>query len=399
MYKWNPVFNLIMEIKEDYTAKFGNDNLDFKSWLEKLNIEKYNEFFECLQINQHHEFILIRYGIAEMQKSMWTDKDSPYRECRSVVIDLEKEELVTCGFRKFFNLNEVEENMLEAVTDKIKTATVFEVADKLDGSMQNARWYNNSVFMTGSMALDEKESWRLENGKSLLTESYNCMMEDYKYLTFTFEYISDKNPHVVSYTSEDEGLYLIGARSVLNGYQLTYKEIREIASNYDGVKIVEIENKTLDELLELMKNLSANQKEGWVINVDNHLIKIKCDDYVNIHRILDRVASVNVVIESIADGYYDDLLSKVPENYRDRVEVISDKVFEYTNTMNHLINKYYKQAPKDDKKNFMVWVNSNVPKQAQPYVRNKYLNKPYNLLKAGKDGYKKINALELEWVK
>lgn len=399
MYKWNPVFNLIMEIKEDYTAKFGNDNLDFKSWLEKLNIEKYNEFFECLQINQHHEFILIRYGIAEMQKSMWTDKDSPYRECRSVVIDLEKEELVTCGFRKFFNLNEVEENMLEAVTDKIKTATVFEVADKLDGSMQNARWYNNSVFMTGSMALDEKESWRLENGKSLLTESYNCMMEDYKYLTFTFEYISDKNPHVVSYTSEDEGLYLIGARSVLNGYQLTYKEIREIASNYDGVKIVELENKTLNELLELMKNLPADQKEGWVINVDNHLIKIKCDDYVNIHRILDRVASVNVVIESIADGYYDDLLSKVPENYRDRVEVISDKVFEYTNTMNHLINKYYKQAPKDDKKNFMVWVNSNVPKQAQPYVRNKYLNKPYNLLKAGKDGYKKINALELEWVK
>jgi len=399
MYKWNPVFNLIMEIKEDYTAKFGNDNLDFKIWLEKLNIEKYNEFFECLQINQHHEFILIRYGIAEMQKSMWTDKDSPYRECRSVVIDLEKEELVTCGFRKFFNLNEVEENMLEAVTDKIKTATVFEVADKLDGSMQNARWYNNSVFMTGSMALDEKESWRLENGKSLLTESYNCMMEDYKYLTFTFEYISDKNPHVVSYTSEDEGLYLIGARSVLNGYQLTYKEIREIASNYDGVKIVELENKTLNELLELMKNLPADQKEGWVINVDNHLIKIKCDDYVNIHRILDRVASVNVVIESIADGYYDDLLSKVPENYRDRVEVISDKVFEYTNTMNHLINKYYKQAPKDNKKNFMVWVNNNVPKQAQPYVRNKYLNKPYNLLKAGKDGYKKINALELEWVK
>lgn len=399
MYEWNPVFNLVIEIKRKYEDRVRTiDNYNFESWLGKLNEQKYNDFFECLQINQHKEFILIRYGIAEMQESMWTDVDSPYRECRSVVIDLKREELVTCGFRKFFNLNEVEENMLDKVSEKIKSASLVEVTDKLDGSMQNARWYNGSVFINGSMSLDEKESWRLSNAKLLLTQDYENMMKGYPYLTFTFEYISDKNPHVVSYKAEQEGLYLIGARHIHSGLQLPYFLLKELAAEYKGVKIVEIENKTLEELLDLMEKLPANEKEGWIINVDGHLIKIKCSDYVNIHRILDKVSSVNVVIESIADDYYDDLLSKVPINYQDRVKKISDKVFEYTRTVNHLIIDYYNKAPKEDRKEFMVWVNNNVPKQIQVYVRNKYLGRPYNLLKRGVEGYKRMSDLGLEWV-
>lgn len=398
MESWNPILNIVLNVKREYQSSFNDNETNFETWLKKNGNEDKNNFFECLQMNQFNEFLLIRYGIAEMQRSMWTNQNSPYREARSVVIDLEKGELVTCGFRKFFNLNEVEENMLDLVSEKIKHAKVFEVADKLDGSMQNARWYNGDVFMTGSMALDENESWRLANGKSLITEDYKNMLKDNDHLTFTFEYISDKNPHVVAYQEDQEGLYLIGVRDVNNGYQYTYQEFLELSKKYRGVKVVVVENKDLDELLKLMKIEPADEKEGWIINIDNHLIKLKCDDYVNIHRILDRVASVNVVIESIADDYYDDLLSKVPENYRDRVMKISNKIFDYTNTVNHLIFKYFNQAPKVDKKEFMIWVNENVPNQVQPYVRNKYLGKPYNLLKQGENGYKRMNMLGLEWV-
>lgn len=398
MYNWNPVFNLVMEIKNEYIQNNKDGVLHLEQWLNILNNNKYNEFFDCLQMNQHNEFVLIRYGIAEMQKSMWTDQDSPYRECRSIVIDLKKEEIVTCGFRKFFNLNEVEENMLDNVAEKIKSAKVFEVADKLDGSMQNARWYDGEVFMTGSMALDENESWRLANGKSLFTKQYEEMLKENSNLTFTFEYISDKNPHVVEYKEDQEGLYLIGARDVTNGKQLSYSELSVISSKYPEVKNVKLENKTLDKMLEEMKTLPANEKEGWILNIDEHLIKIKCDDYVNIHRLLDRVASVNVVIESIADETYDDLLSKVPENYRDRVEKISEKVFAYTNTVNRMVSEYYRKAPKGDRKEFMIWVTENTPKQIQPHLRNKYLGKSYNSLKVGKNGYKKMSMLGLEWV-
>lgn len=398
MYKWNPIFNLIIKIKDDYNEKFKDNDLKFEKWLEKLKNPEYNNFFDCLQVEQSDEFILIRYGIAEMQKSMWTDKNSPYRECRSVVVDLKKEELVVCGFRKFFNLNEVEENMLDGVIESIKEAKVFEVTDKLDGSMQNARWYNDGIFFSGSMSLDENESWRLKNGKSLLVEDYQTMLKDNSNLTFTFEYVSDKNPHVVAYTGEQEGLYLIGARNILTGYQLSYEEVRRIAKQYKQVKVVAMEDKPLDELLDLMKSLPSNKKEGWVLNIDGHLVKIKCDDYVSVHRILDRVSSVNVVIEAIANESYDDLISKVPQFYRNRVESISERVFEYTYTLNKLINKYYRQAPKKDKKEFMIWVSNNAPKQIQSYLRCKYLKQDYNLLKVGKNGYKKMSMLGLEWV-
>ena len=112
---WNPVLNLIKEIKWEYINKTNEkNNYDFEEWLKVLNNNKYNKIFECLQVNQYKTFILIRYGIANMQESMWLDKDSIYRECRSVVIDLEHEEIVVAPFRKFFNLNEIPKNIMDA---------------------------------------------------------------------------------------------------------------------------------------------------------------------------------------------------------------------------------------------------------------------------------------------
>lgn len=394
MKSWNPVLNIVKDVLQEYRKKMSNKEVKFEEMLEYVSNEK-SSFFDCLQMNQHGKFLLIRYGLAEMDRGMWTDQDSPYRECRSVVIDLEKERLVTCGFRKFFNMNEVEETQLEVLQEKIYNAEVFEITDKLDGSMQNARWYEGEVFMTGSMALDENESWRLKNGKELLNGDYIQMIKDLDGFTFTFEYISDKNPHVVSYDSEDEGLYLLGIRNINSGRQLGYNQVINIANTYD-VKVVKRENKTLEELLQEMKTQKADVKEGWVMNIDGMLVKIKCDDYVNIHRLLDRVASPNVIIQAIADETYDDLISRVPKEYRDRVEGFGNKVMDYVKNTSKSVSEAYKDAPKDgEKKEFMMWVNQNVKKELQGLVRNRYLGKEINFLKNGNTGYKKANDIGL----
>ena len=85
IYNWNPVFNIVMNIKKDYINKFNDNNMDFKAWLEKLNKEEYNNIFSCLQLNQDGNILLIRYGLDEMQKGMWDNPNSIYRECRSIV--------------------------------------------------------------------------------------------------------------------------------------------------------------------------------------------------------------------------------------------------------------------------------------------------------------------------
>lgn len=261
MASWNPVLQLVTEIKRKYVASFGLDTYDFKTWIAKLGKQEYHDIFDCLHINQKNEFMLIRYDLTEVQQQMWEDPNSIYRECRSVVIDVKREELVLTPFRKFFNLNEVEENQLERIAEKFRSAQTVEVANKLDGSMQNARWYDGQLFVAGSMALDARDSWRLVEGYSMLTESYIRLIQSRPDLTFIFEYISKKDAHVVVYEEKNEGMHLIGARSVETGEHLPYYKLIDLASAYE-IKVVDLERKTLEQLLVDMKQMKSNEKKA-----------------------------------------------------------------------------------------------------------------------------------------
>lgn len=119
-FAWNQVYKIVMMVKEDFNITFGNDKKykdekDFKTWLELLNNEVWNMWTSCLQFTQYKNFLLIRYGIQDLSVGIWENKNSIYRECRSIVIDLEEDNIALLPFRKFFNLNETEENLLDNV--------------------------------------------------------------------------------------------------------------------------------------------------------------------------------------------------------------------------------------------------------------------------------------------
>lgn len=394
VYNWNPVYNLVMKIKDDYINNFDDDEKLFEKWLIKLNKKEYNDIFESLQVNQDNNFLLIRYGLAEMQKGMWEDKNSIYRECRSVVIDLENEKIVLSPFRKFFNLNEVEENSLDNIYEEIKNANRVEISNKLDGSMQSARYYNDQIFMAGSMAINQDNSWRLKDGYSMLNDNHKRMIRENRNITFIFEYISLRDAHVVIYNKSEEGLYLIGARDTTSGDQWSYDVLSSCAKYYN-VKMTNIENKSIDDVLVEMKKLKSHEKEGWVINIDGHMIKIKCDDYVHLHRLLDKFSSVNVIIENVAENKIDDMLSKVPEGYKGKVVKIANMIIEYKNRTTKLVLDYYNKAPKENKKDFMIWVDSNCPLDIRGCVKNIYLGRGFNVLKGRCNNYKKLNDLNI----
>ena len=156
-----------------------------------------------------------------------------------------------------------------------------------------------------------------------------------------------------------------------------------------------IESISFGEMLNKMKTYKSSDKEGWVLNIDGHKIKVKCDDYVQLHRILDKYASVNVIIKNIADDKFDDMISKIPDTYKDRILMIANKIIEYRdNTLNE-INEYYNISPKESRKEFMIWVSNNCPKNIQGYVRNIYLNKSNNVLMKGYCGYKKLKDMNI----
>ena len=391
---WNKPYELIMKLKQDYISVMGEvDTFDINKWFEVVNKKEYNDFKEPLQINQFNEFILIRYGIAEMQRGMWDDKNSIYRQCRSLVVDLKREEIVLSPPRKFFNLDEVKENEIGVITEKIKNGNVVEFSNKLDGSMQNFRWYNGNIFGSGSMALDRENSWRLDDGFNLITNKHVDMLKANPNCTFMFEFISEKDTHVVIYNEKDYGLHLIGIIDVDSGYEWNYSEIEELGEKYD-VKYVGIEKVSIDEVLSKMKEVKSYEKEGWVLNIDGHRVKIKCDDYVSLHRMLDKLSSVNMLIENVANDTIDDLMSKLPKQYRGRVNKVLDIIYDYVKSENNIINSYYEEVRDvKDRKSAMIWISDNVPKEIKSYVISKYLGREYNLLKSKSGAYRKMSSI------
>ena len=418
---WNPVLNKFIEIKNEYQNKFGHIEYNYtegytdetetclERWVSELKNPEYDDLLSCLELNQHENMLLIRYGrysniydgeVEASGEDLWDRYDGFYRECRSIVIDVVNDCIILSPFSKFFNINELEETSLENIQKRIDHANTIEFSDKLDGSMQSARWYNNKIIMAGSQAINPANSWRLQDGYRMLNENprYKEMLKKNPNFTFIFEYISLKDAHVVKYTKEQEGLYLIGIRNVLDGRECNYKSVIDIANKFN-IPTTKLFDKTLEQVMSELDDKSSDEAEGFVINIDGYKVKLKYNDYVHIHKALSKLSSVNLIIRSIADDKYDDLLSKLPVAYHEQVKKVAAIVVDYINRTEKTIREYYNEAPKDNKKEFMIWVSENVPREYQGYCRELYLGNKINVIKSGNDKcphYKRLKDMGIE---
>ena len=363
------MLNKFIEIKNEYKRRLGYITYYYKEgytnesetclerWVSELNgIEPFNQYKEyeellsCLELNQHENMLLIRYGrysniydgeVEASGEDLWDRYGGFYRECRSVVIDVENDCIILSPFSKFFNVNELEETSLDNIRKRISNAKTIEFSDKLDGSMQSARWYNNRIIMAGSQAINPDNSWRLQDGYRMINElpGYKEMLEKYPECTFIFEYISLKDAHVVKYTKEQEGLYLIGIRRVDNGEEYDYRTVLEFAKVFN-IPTTKLFDKTIEQVMKELDDKSSDEAEGFVINIDGYKVKLKYNDYVHIHKALSKLSSINLIIRSIADNKYDDLLSKLPVAYHDQVKKVANVVVEYIAKTEKIIEKY-----------------------------------------------------------
>lgn len=339
---WNPVLNKFIEIKNTYIKKFGNITYDYikgcsdksetclERWVKELAVPEYIDILSCLELNQFKNRLLIRYArysniydgeVENSGEDFWDRYDGFYRECRSLVIDVVNDCIILAPYKKFFNIGEVEETSLENVRARINTAKCIEFSNKLDGSMQSATWYNGEIVMAGSQMPDPELSWRLADGYRMINSNpgYKEMLQAHPTCTFIFEYISLRDAHVVKYTKDQEGLYLIGVRRIKTGKELPYNCVIALAEFYN-IPTTEIYDKTLDKVISELDDKKSDEAEGFVINIDDYRVKLKYNDYVHIHKALSKLSSINLIIRSIADNQYDDLLAKLPAAYHNNVK-------------------------------------------------------------------------------
>lgn len=383
---WNDVLRNFQALKRRFIESFGEDKLwdygEHKTCIEywASKFEDFYEMFSPLIINEHRDFVLIRYNLLDTDAQFWSKYNCMYRECRSIVIDKKNECLVLVPFRKFFNVNELEETAERNVRKLIADAQHVEISDKMDGSMQSARYYNGDIVLAGTRALDPAQSFRVSIGYSLLDDSYKRMLMDNPDYTFIFELICKEDQHVVVYSENQRGLYLIGIRNVLTGEELPYDQVIKTAQTY-GVRHTKVFDKTFDQVFNSLDEKSSDEAEGFVINIDGYRVKLKYNDYIKIHHMLKKMVSTNVIIKCIEDESWDDVRCKMPEAYRADADIVANDVKAYVKMMTEKVDNAFDDAKKhysksedsvEDKKNFVAYVFER-HKPLASYLINRYL--------------------------
>lgn len=414
--KWNILFNNNNKLPE-----FDNGKTCIENWVDWLithypHIDNYKTFKDMIKpliFKEYNNMLLVRYGNAYdyIDKNttiddFWNKYDGLYKECRSVVLNIKTSEVIILPMDKFFNINELQETSYDNILNKLSIAQYnhlpIEYSDKLDGSMICARYYNGEYLLTSSQALNPNNSWRLQDAYTMLTDNYKNMLYDHPHQTFIFEYISLKDQHVVKYTKEQEGLYLIGERNTLSAYTYSYDWLNIMAKRYD-IKTTVLFNTDINYIMSHLDEKSSDQAEGFVINIDGYRVKLKYNDYVTMHKTLSSMVSPNYIIKAIADENFDDFISKVPSSYKENVKLIADKVFKYIQYKNDQINSNYlyvkntmsiEKKDFSNRKEFIRYINNYCNKDIHQYLICKYDNKEYSLIKSKNGKYIKMKQVD-----
>ena len=414
MYSWNHFLNLVIKLKKELENKnipydynlIGNQKNEtcINHWLDLLNEPKWKYIFSGVQLNQYKDYITVHYskffhafdenGKDVSYRNFFDVYNGLYRDCRGLVIDVKNEKLVLTPFKKFFNLNEVEETSMDKIKERLEKAKNIEISNKMDGSMISSGFYNGQIVISSSTMCDPEVSGIVKNSIKYIAEhiNYKKMIEENPKLTFIFEHIFPIiDPHIVVY--KKTGLYLIGVRDKEDGREFSYSEIKSFADQY-SVLMTEVYNQSFKDTLNHLSDKKANEAEGFVVNIDGYRLKVKYDDYLFVHRTIANIVSANTIIIAMNDGNIDDLISKIPEAYKPQALQIVDIINGYLVELEKKIFDYYIQMKDYEKKEAMRWIDQNVPKKYRVYVRNKYLNNEYSYLKNFNGHYKTYKELE-----
>lgn len=412
---WNPLLNLIIEVKRAYETKTGKtctyevmeekpNKTCVNRWLEELNDTKFSRMFSGISLQQYKTFIIAHYkdllaaedkdGNVIKYTGFFDLYDSLYMECRGVVIDAEREALALVPFRKFMNLNELSCVNTETVTERIKNGKCIEFSNKLDGSMISAGCYKKELIVAGSSSNNPNVSIQVKNSIDYINshENYLRMIMEHPEETHIFEHIFPRlDPHIVVY--KQNGLYLTGIRCLKDGREYSYHEVLERAKEYE-VMSTEVFNTSFEKVLNGLDEKKAPEAEGFVLNIDGFKVKIKFNDYVLIHRAITGITSRKSIIKAVAEGNADDLIAKVPEAFREKVIDQIEYVQSLIETIDKKTDTYLPLLKGKEKVDAMIWINNHVPKKYHGIVREKYFGRVPNYILTGAGHYRTLTEIE-----
>lgn len=270
------------------------------------------------------------------------------REIRGLIFDLETGELLRRPFQKFFNINEREDTQQE----NIDFSKPHYILEKCDGSMI-------SPFMVKG-----ELRWGTKMGETDVSAQIMPFLEENpNYVEFVKEHLSWGNTPIFEWCSRENRividhpeprLVLTAIRFTLTGDYVSYYGMVEEADRcgIDVVrKVFDGEVSDINSFIAYTRTLTNT--EGFVVRfVDGHMVKIKSDWYVAIHKIKEQILFDRNVVLLTLDQKIDDILSFLDETDRENLYDFSSDISTRISTMiNHfmhgMLHRYSKMTKKD----------------------------------------------------
>lgn len=231
------------------------------------------------------------------------------RECRGLIFDKEGN-IMSRPFHKFFNVNE----RTETQTHEIDLSQSHVVMEKMDGSMIRPLLVDGYLRLGTKMGVTEvsmkAEEWLAANSHSKHLKQWLrwCVDTD---VTPIFEWVSPLNQIVIAY--EESDLVLLAMRDNETGeYYMPETCPFTVVPQYGSV-----EGNIVDYVA---RQSEAEGREGDIIRFDNgHMLKIKNDWYVRIHKALDKVRFDRNIVALILHEEMDDVVPLMPADVVRRV--------------------------------------------------------------------------------
>lgn len=245
--------------------------------------------------------------------------------CRGLIFDSVTGEVIARPWKKFFNLGQRE--------NEIDSDAPVEVTDKMDGSLgilyqrPDGLW---AIATRGSFNSDQAL-----HATELFNDRYQSVLEKHtsingnsefagwvKSWTYLFEIVYPENRIVVDYGDMDD-LVLLGSVHKRHGYY-EGPRLSAVCMAWDGPVTETWQYKSFVEAVSFP---DREGMEGVVIRSGKKMVKLKQQDYIELHRIVTNL-SPKAIWEMLAAGRtVRSICADIPDEFHKYVSDIADDIY------------------------------------------------------------------------
>jgi T4 RnlA family RNA ligase len=228
--------------------------------------------------------------------------------------------LASLGLHKFFNLGEKpNQNIVLDGNEEFLT--------KLDGSMIRVIRLPDGTWRLGTRAGETDVSELADDYVTLwgLT-GYDAFIEHCLHLGLwpIFEFWSHQNRVVIDYGAPF--LTLIAVRTMTGDY-LSSEAMKLLATPFEIPVVKPTKFVGFGELSLSYKGMTGI--EGFVVRTNGDWVKLKTDEYCQLHKAVDGAKFDKDIARMVLDGTVDDVIAMLPEPRKSQVIALRDKIIKF----------------------------------------------------------------------